>query len=558
MKPIPSLLPSVLLPAGLLVGTATAQVQFQDVTAAAGVDVAQAAGLATGVGAGLEQLQMTGGAAAADVNGDGWVDLLLTMLDRHDVLFVNLGVDASGEHRGFVDATARCFPAPGPGPRSNGAVFGDIDNDGDQDLYLTSVGTTRYQLWINDGQGRFRERALQRGAAVETARFHSGQSPALGDYDRDGYLDLYVSEWLLMHPAFPVAPHTRLLRNRGAAAPGHFEDATAASGLALGMETGTSALGNPTGVFQFTPRFSDLDGDGWPDLTIAGDFLTSHLFWNNGDGTFTEGTAAAGVGGDENGMGATIADYNGDGLLDWFVTSIYDRLNDCTQGGCGWGPTGNRLYLNTGARTFVDWTDQGGVRDGGWGWGATSLDYDNDGDVDLTMTNGIDWEALSNDDHFVHDPMRLWRNDGGTFTDVAQSVGLTATAKGKGYLTLDFDRDGDQDLFVVHHGELPVLYENVGGNQNDWLQLDLVGTASNRDAVGAFVRLVPAPGAPEQVRETSCGSNYLSADEDLVHFGLGPPTSMGTVVRVEIRWPSGQTTVHTDLARNQRHTIVEP
>ncbi|MDB4426483.1 ASPIC/UnbV domain-containing protein [bacterium] len=156
------------------------------------------------------------------------------------------------------------------------------------------------------------------------------------------------------------------------------------------------------------------------------------------------------------------------------------------------------------------------------------------------------------------DPMRLWRNEHGIFTDVAQSVGLTATAKGKGYLTLDFDRDGDQDLYVVHHGELPVLYENVGGNQNDWIQLDLVGSASNRDAVGAFVILRAAPGAPQQVRETSRGSNFLSSDEDLVHFGLGPPTSMGTVVRIEIRWPSGQTTVLTDVARNQRHTIIEP
>ncbi|MDB4401527.1 ASPIC/UnbV domain-containing protein [bacterium] len=111
---------------------------------------------------------------------------------------------------------------------------------------------------------------------------------------------------------------------------------------------------------------------------------------------------------------------------------------------------------------------------------------------------------------------------------------------------------------MVHQGELPVLYENVGGNQNDWVQLGLVGSASNRDAVGAFVRLTAAPGAPEQVRETSRGSNYLSSDENLVHFGLGPPTSMGTVVRIEIRWPSGQTTVLTDVPRNQRHTIIEP
>ncbi|MDG1983052.1 MAG: CRTAC1 family protein [Planctomycetota bacterium] len=542
----------------LLQGTSGAQVQFVDVTDAAGLAVPQGAGLQIGFGAGLEQLQMTGGAAAGDFNGDGWVDLFVTMLDRHDVLFANLGVDGNGDHRGFRDVTARCFPAPGPGPRSNGAVFGDIDNDGDEDLYLTSVGSTRYQLWINDGEGHFRERARQRGAAVETTRFHSGQSPALGDFDRDGWLDLYVTEWVLMHPSFPVAPHTRLLRNRGAAAPGHFEDVTAAAGLDLGMETGSSALGNPTGAFQFTPRFSDLDGDGWPDLAIAGDFLTSHLFWNNGDGTFTEGTAAAGVGGDQNGMGATIADYNGDGLLDWFVTSIYDRVNDCTQGSCGWGSTGNRLYLNAGGRGFVDGTDAAGVRDGGWGWGATSLDYDNDGDVDLTMTNGIDWDALSNDDHFIDDPMRLWRNDGATFTEVAQSVGLTATAKGKGYLTLDYDRDGDLDLYVVHHGEVPVLYENVGGDQNDWIQLDLVGSASNRDAVGAFVRLTAAPGVPEQVRETSRGSNFLSSDEDLVHFGLGAPSSQGTVARIEVRWPSGQTTVLTDVARNQRHTVVEP
>ncbi|MAE68160.1 MAG: hypothetical protein CMJ18_28250, partial [Phycisphaeraceae bacterium] len=280
------------------------------------------------------------------------------------------------------------------------------------------------------------------------------------------------------------------------------------------------------------PRFTDLDDDGHPDLALVADFGTSRLYWNDGDGTFTDGTHDASVGTDENGMGSAIADFDGDGLLDWFITSIYDPEDTCGAGGCNWGTTGNRMFRNLGDRTFDDVTDEAGVRDGGWGWGASGLDYDNDGDMDLAMTNGINFET-DRDDPFETDRSRLWRNDGGgSFTEVGEDLGVTDVRPGKGLLTFDYDGDGDLDLFIVNHGDAPVLYRNDGGNENDWLQVRVVGVQSNRDGIGARVTVTPDLDAPEQVlvREIDGGSHYLAQSDLVAHFGLGP--SAGTVDRV--------------------------
>ena len=533
-----------------LAAPAAAQVQFVDVTAQAGVTYTHGAALGQ---INAEPPHMSGGGAACDVDGDGWVDVFVTRLDQHDILFRNLGTDPSGAHLGFVDWTATAFPAQRPGTRSNGVAFGDIDNDGDPDLYLTSLYTTRYQLWTNDGSGRFIEQADPLGAALETNWFHLGTSPSFGDYDRDGWLDLYVAEWgLTPHPG--VDSHARLLRNTG----GQFVDVTDAAGVAQNMVTGIGVGWNPLGVFVFTPKFSDLDGDGWPDLAMAGDFGTSRLFWNNGNGTFTDGTAAAGVGSDENGMGATIADFNGDGRLDWFVTSIYDPLSSCTTGGtCNWGDSGNRLYYNVGGRQFQDRTDAAGVRQGGWGWGAVSVDHDNDGDTDLTMTNGVIFNGSIFDDPFNADPMRFWRNDGASFTEISASCGITDDRSGKGLFRLDYDRDGDQDLMVINTGSSPVLYRNDGGNTNDWLQLTLEGTNSTRDAAGSKVYVTVTSGGATRFQESSRSSNFLSQDEPVLQFGLGV-NSASAVHEVRIEWLSGQITVLNDIARNQRLHVVEP
>ena len=540
--------PLLFLALGAVSGT---QVQFTDATNAAGVSYRQLVETSVSF---QDMAAMTGGAAAGDYDGDGWVDLFVCIMDRPSRLFRNLG-EVGGVHQGFEEVSESAFLPLPPQARINGATWADVDGDGDLDLHMTALPTERYFLWINNGQGQFTEEGIVRGAAQDTGELHLGFSSAFGDYDRDGYLDLYVAEWGNSNiGAGP--PHSRRRRKRGAAAPGYFEDVTDAAQVSIDDSAPTAPSGTWSGVYAFTPRFSDLDDDGWPDLAIAGDFLTSRLFWNDGDGTFTDGTITSGVGTDENGMGATTADLNGDGHLDWFVTSIYDPQDPCnTIGGCNWGGSGNRLFLGDGNRGFTDGTDAQGVRDGGWGWGAVHLDYDNDGRLDLAMTNGIVWRGTNFEDRFNHDATKLWRGTANGFVDVGTSVGIVDRRSGKGLLTLDYDRDGDTDLFVTNAGHLPCLYRNDGGNDAHWLQVELRGANANTFGVGARVKLWPVAGAAPQVREVSASSNYLSQCENLLQFGLGAHT---TVHSLEIRWPSGQMTVLNDLAADQRILVVEP
>ncbi len=397
-----------------------------------------------------EPYMMSGGAAAGDFDNDGWVDLFVTRIHAPDLLYRNRG-DGT-----FADVSAQAgFQTAAD---TNGAVWGDIDNDGDADLYVTGIETNQHFLYINDGQGHFQEQAMERGAGLPSTHVRRGYSATFGDFDRDGYLDLHTTEW----GSFPnrdgdIVTVSRLLRNRGAAAPGHFVDVTAAAGVSLTGVQGQNRHQPVQGVFSFASQFADLDRDGWSDLVVAGDFGTSRLFWNNRDGTFTDGTESAGVGGDENGMGSAVGDYDGDGDLDWFVTSIYDANDTCGTPlpgqFCSWGASGNRLYRNDGGRQFSDHTDAAGVRNGGWGWGTSFLDYDLDGDLDLTMTNGMRIPQSLLDDPFNDDALRLWRNDGASsaFREVAEFEGLTDQGSGKGLLTLDYDRDGDLDLFIVNN-----------------------------------------------------------------------------------------------------------
>jgi len=516
------LLPLPLLGALLAAPAAEAVLGFTDVTVGAGVDYLQHALqdppnclLSTTF---CEPERMTGGAAVADVEGDGDLDLFVTRLDLPDILFLNQG-DGT-----FIDGTAAAGLS-GFDLHSNGAAFADIDNDGDPDLMVTVLGPTndpvnnRNYLYINDGSGTFTEQAVARGAAVQTPTVRRAQSVAFGDYDLDGYLDIHVTEWL---PSIPG--HARLLHNRGAAQPGYFDDVTTAAGV------------GQLGINGFASAFVDLDGDDWPDLLVSGDFGTSRLYWNDGDGTFTDGTVAAGVGTDENGMGSTVGDFDGDGDLDWFVTSIRDVAQTCETQTCNWGYTGNRLYRNEGARSFSDATDLAGVRDGFWGWGTTFFDADNDGDLDLTMTNGVEFGGTSVDAAFNADPMRFWRNGGsGVMTEESASVGLDDTGSGKGLLVFDYDDDGDLDVFVVNTGASPRLYRNDGGNDNDWLRVVVEGDTTNRDGVGAIVRVQATSGGPIQVRSFGSAGHYLAQSEPVAHFGLGP--GAGPVHSVEVYFP---------------------
>jgi hypothetical protein len=514
-----------------------------DVTVAAGLTYLQYDASAPASASGVEY--MTGGAAAGDYDGDGWVDLYVTRLDAPDILFRNRG-DGS-----FDDVTAQA--GLNLDLASNGAAWGDLDNDGDLDLYVTAAGegVSRFYLFINDGAGSFSEEAVARGAAIDGPDAHFGFSVTFGDYDRDGWLDIHTTEWRSDDDNPQGArSNARLLRNRGDAAPGYFEDRTDAAGVTL--DGVPSSVPGVSGVFALTSRFADLDADGWPDLLIAGDYGTSRLFWNAGDGTFVDGTATAGVGTEEQGTGLAVGDYDGDISLDWFVTSLFYTCDpgdaSCVDG------TGNRLYSNQGGRNFSDQTDAAGVRDGAFGAAAAFYDLENDGDLDLVMTNG-DFAAP---DVAVPDALRVWANDGsGQMTEISQDVGMTDEGSGRGLLTFDYDADGDLDLFVVNNAGSPVLYRNEIANQNGWLRVKTQGTDSNRDGIGATVLVWTEASGQPQIREIEAGSHFLGQSDRTAHFGLGPGTA--PVARVVVYWPATQrVNEFVDVARNTTLVAVEP
>ena len=487
--------------------------------------------------------RMAGGAAVADVDGDGDLDLFATRLEGPNLLFCNRLVETGTAT--FED----CSAASGVDQvavNGNGAAFGDLDGDGDPDLYATAIATSRFFLFMNDGAGHFTEDAVARGAAVASSFSHAGFGVELGDYDGDGWLDIHTNEWGSLYFAtvggetdHPV--HMRLLHNRGAAQAGFFDDVTAAAGVAIPLED----------AWGFSSALRDLDGDGWLDLAIAADFGNSKLFWNDGDGTFSEGGAAAGVATDENGMGSTLGDADGDGDLDWFVTSIYDPAGPCPMPKCPFGASGNRFYRNDGGRVFSDQTGSAatGLRDGGWGWGTALFDYDLDGDLDLAMTNGVDFPDTTSEDAYHGDRLRLWRNDGaGTWSEVAQAEGLTDTRSGKGLLVFDYDADGDLDLFVVNNASTPVLYQNqtrtLGGPH--WLRVHVLNEAGG-DALGARVTLRPQGGSA-QLRTIASTSLFLGWSDPAAHFGLG---ATAVPVELEVQLPGAANPIVRTLAVNE-------
>lgn len=495
----------------------------------------------------------TGGASVADVDDDGWPDIYMTRLAAPDHLFLNRG-DGT-----FIDVASAV--GLGECSYSNGSVFGDIDQDGDLDLLVTSLGGHRHQLWINrlreDGELRFEEQGQARGFALHSSYLHAGQSVTLGDYDRDGWLDIHINEWLrieqLPAPGDPErARHGgRLLHNVGA---GYFEDVTQALGVDL-LEL------DEDGVFAFSSTFVDADGDGWQDLAVAIDFHRSRMFWNLAGAGFLDGTNAAGVNSESNAMGSTWADLDGDGDLDWFVTSIAELDHDCDGEGPCWRGSGNRLYSYVGARTFAKATDEAGVRDGAWAWGTAFFDADNDGDQDLALVNGWPGRDLNGGVYHHDTPARLWiHGETMPMSEEASLRGVADQGQGRGVVSFDYDRDGDLDLLLVNHAGPPRLFRNDGGNRNAWLRVAARGTSSNRDGRGAKLRVQVEPDGPWQIREVGVGSHFLGEGELIQHFGLGPDfdPQVDVVHRVAIEWPaSGIVQVLAEVAGNQTLTVVE-
>lgn len=492
------------------------------------VEVADAAGVAVTHGyrtswRGLGDV-VAGGVAAADYDRDGWDDVFVVAGDAGgNFLFRNRGDGTFAE-------VPLDLPLLGGAERLCGPTFADIDGDRDLDLFVGTADFNGPLVLRNDGSAGFHEFSR----AARMFPFVPFVSASFGDYDRDGDLDLLSTHWGGFSQ-LGVTDH--LWRNDGS---GIFTGITEASGIRLLAEE----VGDFDNFWTFTGNFADIDGDGWPDILMASDFGLSQVFRNRGDGTFAE--MARDVLTEENGMGAAIGDYDNDGDLDWFVTSIEDR-EPAAPGGSD-QHSGNRMYRNRGDGSFEDVTDAAGVRDGAWGWAACFEDFDNDGDLDLFHVNGWDVPGVLG---WAGTPARLFVNEGdGSFAETAAAAGIDDRGEGRGVACFDYDRDGDIDVLISNNNGTTRLYQNVTADAGRFVVVRLVGRAPNTEAIGARIHI--EAGGTSQLRELRAGNNYVSQSPAVAHFGVGDADRI-TSLRVD--WPDGASSVHADLTLD-RHLVV--
>ncbi len=540
--------------------------RFQEIGAAVGARLEHHTRKFQGPHADVLGMFTSGGAAAAvgDYDGDGDEDIFVTDSDagRPNRLLRN-ELRETGK-LAFTEVATQAGVTGGNDPKAivSDSLWLDADNDGRLDLLVARFGTPLLYRNVGEGgkggegdKGRFQDVTAGSGLT----EFANTIAAIAFDYDADGRLDI-----LLCHYFRPVnlidlpTPHVLPdnlddAKNGGGAslwrnvtAPGsgrlRFENVTARAGLA--QQTG----------WILDAGHADLDNDGDQDLYLAGDYGTDRLFWNNGDGTFRDATREA-IGFDtRKGMNVDVADYDRDGRLDVYVTNITDEyMREC-----------NMLWHNNGDGTFTDLSKETGTCNTLWGWGAKFGDFDNDGWEDLYVVNGMrsagaenyipvlvektilvpgidftdvrNWPRIGTMSWSGYQKEKLFRNLGNqSFKEVAAQAGVDRDLDGRGIAVADFDQDGRLDFYQTNVDQPALLYRNQTEKPGRWLQLKLVGTKSNRDAIGARVMVRAAGGT--WIREVNGGNGYASQSTTRLHFGLG---QVEKIDAVEIRWPSGR------------------
>ena len=495
------------------------------------------------------------GCAFFDYDNDGWMDIFIpggrrlenTPPDASNRLYKN---NRDGT---FTDVTAKAGLL-GSG-WAQGVCVGDYNNDGFEDLFLTYYGQNI--LYRNNGDGTFTDVTAKAGLLYPTTRYSTGCT--FVDYNRDGHLDLFVSNYLEIdladapkpsmavpncnYEGVPVMcgpeglPKARnfLYRNNG---DGTFTD--------VSKESGVAAL---HGSYGLTVLSLDADEDGWPDIFVACDSTPSFLLMNNHDGTFREealfrGLALSGEGRKMGGMGACTGDYNLDGHTDLVKTHFYNQA------------TG--LYRSDGHGNYDDVTIEAGLNKETRFvcFGVGLVDFDNDGYPDLFLSSGSVYpEVAKVSPRFpARSPNLLFRNQGdGTFVEMGPEAGpgITTPHCGRGAAFGDFDNDGDMDVLIMNVNEPPSLLRNDAPAGNRWLKIRLEGTKSNRSAIGA--RVLVRYGGKVQVQEQMSGTSFICSNDPRLHFGLGAAANAD----VEVHWPSGLVESLKAVAANQLLTLRE-
>jgi hypothetical protein len=522
-----------------------AAVQFADVTDKAGISF----GHASAASPDKYMFETFGsGVAWIDYDNDGYPDLYFIngAPGTANALYHN------NKDGTFTDVTRQAGVAADGNKTSykTGVAVGDYDNDGHLDLYVTAFGPNI--LFRNNGDGTFTDVTAKAGVAGPSTEWST--STGFLDVDRDGDLDLYVVNYLdysmadnpycgLRKDGYRMYCHPTLFdgtadRLYRNEGNGTFTDVSKAAGIA-------NPAGKGLGI-----AVCDYDRDGDPDIYIANDTVRNFLYRNNGDGTFRDVAYAAGVGYDLNGkpqagMGVDCADIDGNGYPDIFVTNFSEELNS--------------LYQNRGDGAFDDESAQPGLKTGflALGFGTKMFDADNDGDLDIHVTNGhvIDNVALYQPNLTYAQKDLFYENTGGRFRDITAQAGtgLEGERVGRGLAVADFDNDGRLDVAISSVGRKPALLKNAGAAGRNWLMIRARGAKSNRYGLGATMRIQTADGV--QVREVNNVASYLTGNDVRLHVGLG---AAKVVPRIDVLWPSGTKQTLTDVAANQILTIDEP
>jgi enediyne biosynthesis protein E4 len=530
------------------------------------VDIAREAGLNAKTIYGGEKknkylLETTGcGVAFYDYDNDGWLDIFLVNGSRLEGfpegqaptshLFKN---NRDGT---FTDVTAKA--GVGHSGWGQGVCIGDYDNDGFEDLFVSYYG--KNVLYHNNGDGTFTDVSVKAGVAGKTNRWGSGC--AFVDYDRDGNLDLFVANYIDLDLATAPVPESGPCLYKGvmvACGPpglkgsknilyhnngnGTFTDVSEAAGIT--RTDGTYGLGVVT---------ADFDNDGWPDIYVANDSTASALYHNQKNGKFEDIAIAAGAalspdGKPQAGMGVAAGDTMHSGALDIIKTNFAGDTHS--------------LYRNDGKGSFEDTTFASGlgINTKYLGWGCGFVDFDNDGWLDILICNGHVYPEvgqLTTEAGYSQRKL-LYRNlRNGRFEDVSlkSGPGITQPSTARGCAFGDFDNDGDIDVVVNNVNALPELLRCDSSTGNNWIKVRTIGTKSNRSGIGARLLCVTGQGKDEmrQIDEVRSGGSYYSQNDLRIHFGLGKAEK---VSRVEIRWPSGTLQVLRDLAVNQLIHVKE-